>query len=211
MGMLPPNYFITTFEENGEISKITKYMVDSVAKMCIDRRKMGLATVPCAVNLSRMDFYDPLLMDELFNKISKVEDIHQLLKVEVTESAYAVLEKEALYYLSELKKLGIKVLLDDYGSGMSSLSTLETFEFDTIKLDMGFIKKIGVSTAAESIIRTTIEMAHALGADVVAEGVETEAQREFLQYANCDMIQGYLFFKPMDEKQFEELLNKKNN
>lgn len=211
MGMLPPNFFITTFEENGEISKITKYMVDSVAKMCIDRRKMGLATVPCAVNLSRMDFYDPLLMDELFNKISKVEDIHQLLKVEVTESAYAVLEKEALYYLSELKKLGIKVLLDDYGSGMSSLSTLETFEFDTIKLDMGFIKKIGVSTAAESIIRTTIEMAHALGADVVAEGVETEAQREFLQYANCDMIQGYLFFKPMDEKQFEELLNKKNN
>lgn len=208
MGMLPPSFFITTFEENGEISKITRYMMDAVASLGIERRNKGLVTVPCAVNLSRMDFYDPLLMDETINKIASIKDIDKLIKVEVTESAYAVLEKEALYYLNKLKKLGIKVLLDDYGSGMSSLSTLETFEFDTIKLDMGFVKKIGVSKAAEAIIRTTIGMAHALGADVVAEGVETELQREFLLDAECDMIQGYLFYKPVDSKQFEEILNK---
>ena len=91
---------------------------------------------------------------------------------------------------------------------MSSLSTLESFAFDTIKLDMGFIRKIGTSHTAEAIIRSTIDMAHCLNALVVAEGVETKEQNDFLRDADCDMIQGYLYYKPMPEADFIEVLKK---
>jgi EAL domain-containing protein (putative c-di-GMP-specific phosphodiesterase class I) len=105
-----------------------------------------------------------------------------------------------------MRKQGIKILLDDYGSGMSSLSMLETFDFDIIKLDLGFIRKIGINEKAESIIVSTIQLAHSIGAKVTAEGVETEKQLKFLQNADCDYIQGFYYYKPMPEKDFEALL-----
>ena len=92
------------------------------------------------------------------------------------------------------------------GSGMSSLSTLESFEFDTVKLDMGFIRKIGTQKV-ESIIRSTIELSHALGATVIAEGVENDMQLNFLRESDCDMIQGYYFFKPMSGVEFAKVLS----
>ena len=129
-----------------------------------------------------------------------------MLKLEVTESAYAVLESDALSFLEEMQKLRLSIMLDDFGSGMSSLSTLELCDFDTIKLDMGFIRKIGKSEKTEAIIRHTIGMAHDMGAKVVAEGVENKEQLEFLQAVGCDMIQGYYFYKPMPEEEFAALL-----
>ena len=89
---------------------------------------------------------------------------------------------------------------------MSSLSTLENFEFDVVKLDMGFIHKIGLQKKAEIIIRSTIELSHALGATVTAEGVETAQQLDFLRDAGCDHIQGFYFYKPMPEEDFSKLL-----
>lgn len=207
-GMLAPYKFIPAFEENGDISKITRFMVDSVIAFNEDRRNKGQRPVPCAVNLSRIDFYNPNLMSCLMKKLKQTEDVTDMLKVEVTESAYAILEADGLNLLSELQDMGIKILLDDYGSGMSSLSTLESFDFDTIKLDMGFIRKIGTSRAAEAIIRSTIDMAHCLNALVVAEGVETKEQNDFLKDAGCDMIQGYLYYKPMPKEDFIEVLKK---
>ena len=100
-------------------------------------------------------------------------------------------------------------MLDDYGSGMSSLSTLESYEFDTIKLDLGFIRKIDQSPKAETIIRSTINMAHAFGADFIAEGVETEKQLAFLSDAGCDMIQGFYYAKPMPAEEFVKKLTEK--
>ncbi len=111
-------------------------------------------------------------------------------------------------YLNKMQKQGIKILLDDYGSGMSSLSMLENFSFDIIKLDLGFIRKIGINDKAESIIITTIGLAHMIGAKVTAEGVETEEQLKFLRDYDCDFIQGYYFYKPMPEKEFEKILDK---
>lgn len=105
-----------------------------------------------------------------------------------------------------MKKLNLSVLLDDFGNGISSLSTLELYDFDIIKLDMGFVKKIGNNPKAEAIIRHTIGLAHTLGAKVVAEGVETKEQLDFLQSVDCDMIQGYFFHKPLPEEEFFKLL-----
>ena len=207
-GMLAPFKFIPAFEENGDISKITRFMVDSVIAFNEDRKSRGLTPVPCAVNLSRIDFYNPKLVNYLMEKLKRIDGVTDMIKIEVTESAYAILEADGLNLLSELQDMGIKILLDDYGSGMSSLSTLESFAFDTIKLDMGFIRKIGTSHTAEAIIRSTIDMAHCLNALVVAEGVETKEQNDFLRDADCDMIQGYLYYKPMPREDFIEVLKK---
>ena len=207
-GMLAPFKFIPAFEENGDISKITRFMVDSVIAFNEDRKSRGLTPVPCAVNLSRIDFYNPKLVNYLMEKLKRIDGVTDMIKIEVTESAYAILEADGLNLLSELQDMGIKILLDDYGSGMSSLSTLESFAFNTIKLDMGFIRKIGTSRTAEAIIRSTIDMAHCLNALVVAEGVETKEQNDFLKDADCDMIQGYLYYKPMPREDFIEVLKK---
>ena len=148
-------------------------------------------------------------MESIIEKFNSAGDNAGLIRIEVTESAYADLERKAMDYLNQMKKAGIKILLDDFGSGMSSLSTLENFAFDIVKLDMGFIRKIGIEKKAETIIESTIDMSHALGAKVTAEGVETKDQLEFLQSAGCDYIQGYYFYKPLPEKEFINVLNEK--
>ncbi|MBO5487564.1 MAG: EAL domain-containing protein [Eubacterium sp.] len=205
-GMIPPGMFIPVFEKEGLTTKLDSFMVNSVLNFNINRIKNGKRVVPCAVNLSRVDFYDTKLMGMLKQKLENQENVQDMLKLEITESAYAVLESDALAFLEEMRKLRLSFLLDDFGSGMSSLSTLELYDFDTIKLDMGFIRKIGKSPKAEAIIRHTIGMAHDMGAKVIAEGVEYEEQLDFLQAVDCDMIQGYYFYKPMPEEEFAKLL-----
>lgn len=205
-GMIPPIMFIPVFEKEGLITKLDSFMVNRVLNFNIDRMKNGQKFVPCAVNLSRVDFYDTKLLAMLKQKLANLENVQNILKLEITESAYAILESDALAFLEEMRKSKIAFLLDDFGSGMSSLSTLEMYDFDTIKLDMGFIRKIGKSPNAEAIIRHTIGMAHEIGAKVIAEGVEYKEQLEFLQAVDCDMIQGYYFYKPMPEEEFAKLL-----
>jgi len=205
-GMIPPGQFIPVFEKEGLTTKLDSFMVNSVLNFNINRIKNGERIIPCAVNLSRVDFYDTKLMGMLKHKLENQENIQNMLKLEITESAYAILESDALTFLEEMRKLNLSFLLDDFGSGMSSLSTLELYDFDTIKLDMGFIRKIGKSPKAEAIIRHTIGMAHDMGAKVIAEGVEYKEQLEFLQSVGCDMIQGYYFYKPMPEEDFAKLL-----
>lgn len=206
-GMIPPGQFIPIFEKEGLISKLDNFMINSVLNFNLDRKKNGKKIVPCAVNLSRVDFYDTKLLETLKNKLTHFEDVQQVLKLEVTESAYAVLEKDAIDFLTEMKKLGLALLLDDFGSGMSSLSTLESFEFDTIKLDMGFIHKIGKSKVAEEIIKHIVGLSLDIGSSVIAEGVENEEQLNFLKEAGCNTIQGYYFYKPMPADEFTKYLD----
>ena len=206
LGMISPGEFIPAFESGGQISALDRFMVERILDFNTRRAKECKFIVPCAVNLSRIDFYNTALMDYLLDKYSNYPFATDYVRIEVTESAYADLEKNASDYLNRFKKLGVRILLDDYGSGMSSLSTLENFEFDIVKLDMGFIHKIGIQEKAEIIIKSTIELSHALGATVTAEGVETREQLEFLRDAGCDHIQGFYFYKPMAEEDFSKLL-----
>lgn len=206
-GMISPNQFIKIFEKEGCITKIDSFMVNSVLSFNHDRMKNNKKVVPCAVNLSRVDFYDVRLLEMIKCRLGRHKNVRDMLKLEVTESAYAELESDALSFLEEMKKLGLSLMLDDFGSGMSSLSTLESFQFDVIKLDMGFVSQIGKSSKAEAIIKHTIGLSHDIGASVVAEGVENEEQLKFLQSVGCDMIQGYYFYKPMPEEEFVKLLS----
>lgn len=205
-GMISPGQFIPVFEKEGLITKLDSFMVDNVLNFNLQRMKQGKRTIPCAVNLSRVDFYDTRILDIIRRKLGEQERVPDLLKLEVTESAYAELESDAISFLDEMKRLGVSLMLDDFGSGMSSLSTFESFEFDVIKLDMGFISKIGKSPKAEFVIQHTIGLAHDVGARIVAEGVENEQQLKFLREVGCDMIQGYYFYKPMSQEEFADLL-----
>ncbi len=206
LGMVSPSDFIPIIESEGKTSTLDKYMVkrgiDFIARCCAEGKKM----VPCAINLSRVDFYDTLFIESIFDYIKEKKIDPRLVRFEVTESAYADLESRAIDYLDRMKKQGIQILLDDYGSGMSSLSMLEAFDFDIIKLDIGFIRKIGKNVKVEAIIVSTINLAHAIGARVTAEGVETEEQLKFLKEADCDYIQGFYFYKPLPEDEFEKHL-----
>ena len=206
LGMISPGEFIPAFETGGQISYLDRFMIERIIEFNTNRAKECKFIVPCAVNLSRIDFYNTALMDYIVNMYAENPIATDYVRIEVTESAYADLEKNASDYLNRLKALNVKILLDDFGSGMSSLSTLENFEFDTVKLDMGFIHKIGLQKKAEIIIKSTIELAHALGATVTAEGVETAEQLEFLRESGCDHIQGYYFYRPMPEADFSSLL-----
>ena len=205
-GLIPPGQFIPVFEKEGLTSKLASFMINIIINFNTKLIQNEKKNIPCSVNLSRVDFYDTNLLDYLKQQFQSEENVANMIKLEITESAYATLESHALTFLEEMKKLNLSVLLDDFGNGMSALSTLELYDFDIIKLDMGFIRRIGHNTKTEAIIRHTIGLAHTLGAKVVAEGVETKEQLEFLQSVDCDMIQGYYFYKPMPEEEFLRLL-----
>lgn len=211
-GRISPGVFVPIFEKEGHITKLDSFMMDNVLTFNIDRMSKNEKYVPCAVNLSRVDFYDITILNMIKEKMESIKwgshkKAGDLLKLEVTESAYIVLESNAVSFLKEIKKLGIMLMLDDFGRGMSSMSTLESFEFDAIKLDMSFVAQIGKSSRAEAIIKHTIGLSHDIGASVIAEGVENEKQLAFLRDAGCDMIQGYYFYKPMPEEEFAKLLS----
>ena len=206
-GMISPGQFVPVYEKEGCITRIDSFMVNSVIAFNHSRMLKKQKVVPCAVNFSRVDFYDVRLLEMLKTKLVHQINIKDMLKLEVTESAYAELESDAISFLNEMKALGLALMLDDFGSGMSSFSTLENFEFDIIKIDMGFISQIGKGRKAESIIKHIIGLSHDVGAKVVAEGVETKEQFAFLQSVSCDMIQGYYFYKPMTEAEFAKLLD----
>lgn len=207
MGMVPPGLFIPALEQSGKVSRVDMYMAETVFGLLLKNAREGLPIVPISINLSRIDFYDPALLDRIREMLEEKDFPEGAAKIEITESAYANMERHALDFLKSMKEKKVRILLDDYGSGMSSLSTLESYEFDTIKLDIGFIRKIDQSRKAETIIRSTINMAHAFGADVIAEGVETEKQLAFLSDAGCDMIQGYYFYRPMSEEDFIKIMD----
>ena len=208
MGMVSPGDFVPVIEAEGKISSLDNFIVERGMQLILRRLSGNKNMVPCAMNLSRVDFYDSSFIESIFDRIKDLELDPTMVRFEVTESAYADLEAKAMDYLNKMQKQGIRILLDDYGGGMSSLSMLENFSFDVIKLDLGFIRKIGINKKAESIIITTIGLAHMRGAKVTAEGVETEEQLKFLRNYDCDYIQGYYFYKPMPENEFEKILDK---
>ncbi len=205
-GMVPPGDFVPVIEAEGKISVIDEFMLGRGIEFINKRKDQGKKAVPCAINLSRVDFYESMFIESIFERIEAQVLDPQMIRIEVTESAYADLETKAMDYLNRMKEYGIKILLDDYGSGMSSLSMLEDFDFDIIKLDIGFVKKIGINDKVEAIIISTINLAHSIGAKVTAEGVETEKQMDFLRAAECDYIQGYYCYKPLPEEEFEKVL-----
>ena len=132
------------------------------------------------------------------------------MRLEITETSYAALESDRAGILEQLRSAGVKILLDDFGSGFSSFGMLKRYNFDFLKLDMTFTRQIETSPKVCTIINGIIQMVHHLGIKVIAEGAETEAQVKFLRENDCDYIQGYYFSKPRNAAEFISFIQSNN-
>lgn len=205
-GLISPGVFIPIFEKNGFIAKLDMYVCEEMCRFQAERLKEGKFVVPISVNISRINFYNPDLNDIILRMLKRYHVPADLVKIEITESAYHDNPKDLLRAINVFQNSGFKVLMDDFGSGYSSLNMLKDIHIDILKIDMKFLDNLETSDVASNILFSIIQMAKAIHMETVAEGVETKAQYELLASMGCDMIQGYYFSKPIPENEFEELL-----
>lgn len=210
-GMVSPAVFIPALESSGQISRLDWYVAEHVYKTILRSYRENFPMVPVSVNLSWMDFYDDSLMDDLMDIFQGDSLRRGDMRLEITETSYAALESDRAGILEQLRSAGVKILLDDFGSGYSSFGMLKRYDFDILKLDMTFTRQIEASPKVRTIITGILEMVHHLGIKVVAEGAETREQVDFLQSNDCDYIQGYYFSKPLPEAEFLEYVRQCRN
>lgn len=209
-GFISPALFIPALEENGHISELDFYVLKKVWQFINDRCENNKFVVPISVNLSWMDFYDEIMMEKILKEMDRFRENgrEHMARFEITETSYAAIRKNRSGILESLRIKNAKILLDDFGSGFSSFGMLQDYDFDILKIDMSFIRKIGENPKTKSIVHSIIGMAHEIGIKTVAEGVETEEQVSFLRQSGCDYIQGYYYSKPLPEEEFVEFLEK---
>lgn len=210
VGLVSPGKFIPIFEKNGLISVLDRYVWAEVCRMQKRRLEQGLNVVPVSINVSRVEFYNNHLCEDIRNIVKKYDVPPELIKVEITESAYADDPTLVQAAVNKLHEYGFTVLMDDFGSGYSSLNTLKDLPIDVLKIDMRFMDSFTENQKAAVILEAVIRMAKWMKLRVVAEGVETRQEWEYLRSMECDVVQGYYFYRPMPGEEFEELLAQKH-
>jgi len=204
-GMISPGAFIPVFEKNGFIMKLDYYMWEHVCMLLQQWLKEGKNPKPISVNVSRMDVYNKDLVDQIISLVEKYQIPPELFQLELTESAYTENQTVITNAMERLQERGFSILMDDFGSGYSSLNVLKDIPIDILKIDLKFLEKSNDTDKARFIMDSIIRMSRGLGIPVVAEGVEDERQARFLRSIGCEYVQGYLFAKPMPVVDFEQL------
>ena len=206
LGFVRPDLFIPLFEENGLVTKLDRYVWEESAKQ-IRRWKDELGvTIPVSVNVSRVDIAEPDMTD-FITKIVKENGLSASeYMLEITESAYTSDSKNIVEVIENLRLLGHKVEMDDFGSGYSSLNMLTSMPIDVLKMDKAFIRNIQPGNKEMKLVELVLDIAKNLGVPVVAEGVETEEELNMLKAAGCDIIQGYYFSKPIPPSEMEKFV-----
>jgi diguanylate cyclase (GGDEF)-like protein/PAS domain S-box-containing protein len=209
-GLLAPGFFIGVAEETGLIQAIGDWVLWAACRQLADFRAAGMADVRMAINISALQMRNgnlPVLAQGIMAAYSlQAGD----LIFEITESIAMEQPKETERILDQLHAMGIQLALDDFGTGYSSLSYLKLFALDTLKLDRSFVEEIGVDADGQIICDATIGLAHSLRLRLVAEGVETQEQLDYLQARGCHYVQGYLFSRPLPADQILELIKSRN-
>lgn len=206
-GLISPGIFIPIFEKNGFITKLDYYVFEQVCyfiRSCMDK---GLPIVPVSSNFSRHDIFQQDFVEQLEAIRVKYDVPAKFLRVEITESCVVGNSAMANEVVNKLHKYGYIVEMDDFGSGYSSLNVLKDIELDVIKLDMLFLSQETNSKRGGTILSSIVRMAKWLGMPVIAEGVETAEQADFLRSIGCNYIQGYLYSRPLPENQYEDLIS----
>ncbi|MBQ9765147.1 MAG: EAL domain-containing protein [Lachnospiraceae bacterium] len=202
-GLIGPDNFVPIFEKNGFIIQLDKYVCEEVCKLINKWVKMGIKPVPISVNISRLHIYNDTIVSYLLELVEKYEVLPEYLRFEITETLFVGNMEALVDILQQLRGLGFKVEMDDFGSGYSSLNMLRNVPVDVIKIDKEFFDEKMSDNKGKIVVSHTIAMAKELDLEVLAEGVETEEHAQFLKDSNCDMAQGYLFSKPMTLYEFE--------
>ena len=204
LGMIPPNDFIPLFEKNGQISLLDKYVWREAARQVAEWKGRYGVTVPVSVNLSRIDVFDPAL-PEILEEILRSNGLeHTDFNLEVTESAYTENAYQVIQVIKALRERGFRVEMDDFGSGYSSLNMLSTMPVDVLKMDREFIRNVDHEEKDQHLVALILDIAKSLKVIVIAEGVEREAQLQFLKKLGCEMVQGYYFSRPLPAAEFEK-------
>ncbi len=204
MGEMSPAEFIPVAEESGFIVAIGEWVVVEAVRQAAHWRARGMRLV-VAVNVSAMQFHKPDFVDSVSRVLRESDLPPQWLELELTESILIQDAQEALTRLEALARLGVRLSIDDFGTGYSSLAYLKRVPIGQLKIDRSFVDGLPGDESDAAIVRAIIDMGRALHLQVIAEGVETEAQRHFLQRAGCDLYQGFLFAPALDAPSFERL------
>ena len=205
-GLIPPGDFIPLFEQNGFIYELDKYVWRETCRYLRKWMDETGDTLPVSVNVSRYDIYREDLVDVISGLVKEYNIPIELLRLEVTESAFAKNTNLIVNIVKKLVDLGYTIEIDDFGSGYSSLNTLRSVPAQVIKLDMKFLDENDDNERSGNIIESVIRMTKWLGMSVIAEGVETKNQGDFLKSIGCSYVQGYLYARPMPAKDYEEHL-----
>jgi len=209
-GILKPEKFIATAEQNGSIIKIGKWVIEHVCLQIQRWKTEGVFDFNVAINLSTRQLNDDTLID-FIKRISRKYEIQSgELEFEVRESTLSHSGKTATENMKQLYTLGYKLVIDDFGSGHSSLANLKMFSLDKLKIDRHFISELLTDEEDQAIIEATIALGKSFGLKVIAEGVENEEQKAFLHEKGCDEIQGYLFSKPVSSDEITVLVKERN-
>lgn len=200
-GIIPPMEFVPLFEKNGFVIKMDRYIWEEACKVIRRWMDAGVEPIPISINVSRKHLKNSSFVQTLNDLVEKYQIPKRCLEVEITET---VEETQVSDGIGLLKENGFTLLMDDFGSGYSSLNTLKNTQFDVIKIDREFLQDFIGSDRGQKIVEHTIKMTKSIGLGMVAEGVETEEQAAFLNECGCHVAQGFFYAKPMEVTSFEE-------
>lgn len=209
-GFISPGRFIPLFEKNGFVAQVDDYILE---QLCIFQKKRldsGKKVVPISVNVSRVQLSNPNLAEEIRAIVDKHGVPHKYIDLELTESACFDDMEVLINTITTLREMGFPVSMDDFGSGYSSLNLLKELPFDTLKIDGEFFRNVSDLNRANIVVKNIIGLAKSLDMKVVAEGIETQDQVEFLRTTDCDLIQGYYYSKPISAADFEKYMSQNN-
>lgn len=205
-GFISPGDFIPVFENNGFVYEVDKFIWEESCRYLRKWLDEGGEVHPISVNVSRIDLYDPKLVQHLVDLREKYQLPSQYLELEITESAYTEDPEQIITITRQLREAGFVILMDDFGTGYSSLNMLKDIQIDVLKLDMGFLKSSDYSAKGGNILTAILKMAESLKMQTIAEGVETKEQVEFLKSIGCRYVQGFYYSKPLPVDEFEKLI-----
>lgn len=199
-GMISPGEFVPALENNGLITKLDKFIWERTARYLAEWRSKGLNPAPVSINISKVDLLEKDLPEYIEGIVRKYQIPHNLFQLEITESAYVDGSVDVTSILKSFKNKGFTILMDDFGSGYSSLNTLRQFPIDILKIDLKFLTGFDDSQEAQKgklIIESIVAMAKQLNLGIVVEGTETPEQVEYCKNIGCEVAQGYYFSKPI--------------
>ena len=206
IGMISPDRFIQVFERNGFIARLDYFVWEEVCRFLKTQKTCGHKVTPVSVNISRLNFYNRGLLDSLIGLLEKYELEPWMLKLEITERAYVENPHQLSKVVRLLRAKGFPVLIDDFGTGSSSLSMVKNLPVDSLKIGVAFVHEAEKSERAGIVLESIVSMAQRLGMDVVVEGVETKQQVDYLADIGCEVVQGYYYSRPLPEAEFTSLL-----
>ncbi|WZL71929.1 EAL domain-containing protein [Clostridiaceae bacterium 35-E11] len=206
LGMIPPGKFIPLTEETGFIVSLGNWILHKACEQIKTWQIQGLPAIPISVNLSPLQFKQKKLVENIVEILKKTDIEARYLELEITETNAMIDPRFTIKTLEQLKNMGIKIAIDDFGTGYSSLAYFKNFPVHKLKIDQSFIREIDQDRGNQAIVSAIIAMARSLGLKSIAEGVETEAQLNYLKVQGCNQIQGYFFSPPVPADKFEKIL-----